>query len=334
MVLVTGGTGFIGSHLVEKLLEQGCEVRVLVPRKFFEPIEVENLKIIREKGAEIIRGDLRDKDSLRSAVKSVDSIFHLGAISRPMAISPQMYWDINSTGTKNLLEASRVADVKKIVHVSTVSVLGDSPGGCALKEDDYQSGLGSYGISKLAAEHLALEFRQKYGLPLVIIRPCLTYGPRCLPRLIMFKYVKKGLFPIFNGGRARMEFCYVKNLVQSLLLAEKNDDILGEVFNITDGQSYEIGRILTTIAEELKVRPPFLKIPVWMGKAAGYGMEGVSKIIGIYPPFSRSAADWMSKTESVYDCTKAKNVLGYHPPYSLRDGVRETIEWYRENNYL
>jgi len=334
MVLVTGGTGFIGSHLVEKLLSEGRPVRVLVPPKFFEPIEVENLKIIEERGAEIVRGDLRDKNSLLPAVENVNAIFHLGAISRPMAISPQVYWDINSTGTKNLLEASRGADIKKFVHISTVSVLGDSHGGRALKEDDYQSGLGSYGISKLAAEHLALEFRQKYHLPVVIVRPCLIYGPRCLPRLIMFKYVKKGLFPIFNGGKARMEFCYVKNLIQGILLAEKNEDVLGEVFNLTDGQSYRIGEILTTMAEELNAHPPFLRPPVWAGKLAGLGMEVASKVLGVYPPFSRTAADWMSRTESVYDCTKAKEILGYEPSYSLREGVRETIEWYKEKGLL
>ncbi len=334
MVLVTGGTGFIGSHLVEKLLEQGREVRVLAPKKPFDAIEIENLKIIKEKGAEIVYGDLRDKESLLPAVKGISSVFHLGAISRPMAIPPQRYWDVNSQGTKNILEASQAANVEKFIHISTVSVLGDSLGGCPLKEDDYQSGLGSYGISKLAAEHLALEFRQKHNLPIVVVRPCLTYGPRCLPRSIMFKYVKKGFFPIFNGGRARMEFCYVKNLVQAILLAEKNEGVLGEVFNVTDGQSYPIGKILTTIAEELNVRPPFLRPPVWVGKLAGLGMEVVSKVIGIHPPFSRTAAEWMSKTESVYDCTKAKKLLGYRPSYSLREGIRETIEWYKEKGLL
>ncbi len=251
-----------------------------------------------------------------------------------MAISPQVYWDINSRGTKNILEAAREAKVKKFVHVSTVSVLGDSPQGHPQKEDDYQPGLGSYGISKLAAEHLALQFCQKYHFPVVIVRPCLIYGPRCLPRLIMFKYVKKGLFPIFNGGRAKMEFCYVKNLVQALLRAEKNEQVLGEVFNVTDGQSYEIGEVLRTIATELGVRPRFIEIPVWVGKAAGLGMEGVSKILGIYPPFSRTAAEWMSKTESVYDCTKAKEILGYNPSISLREGIRETIEWYKSRGLL
>ncbi len=332
--MVTGGTGFIGSHLVEKLLKEGRRVRVLALEKPFEPIELENLKIIKEKGAEIIYGDLRDKDSLLPAVGGVSSIFHSAAISRPMRIPARSYYEINRDGTKNLLEAARDAGVRKFVHISTVSVLGDSPDGHPLSEEEYQPEVSHYALSKKEGENLVIRYFWQYQLPVVVIRPCLVYGPRCLVRSVMFKYVKKGLFPLFNGGRARMEFCYAKNLVGAILRAEKNEEAIGEVFNITDGQPYEIGEVLRTIAAELKVRPPFLRIPVFLGKAAGYGMEGVSKVIGIYPPFSRTAADWMSESQSVYDCTKAKKLLGYNPPYSLREGVRETIDWYKKRKLL
>lgn len=334
MVLVTGGTGFIGSHLVEKLLEEGREVRVLAPKKPFEALEVENLKIIKDKGAEIVFGDLRNKDSLLPAVERVSSVFHSAAISRPMRIPTRLYYEINRDGTKNLLEAARDAQVKKFVHVSTVSVLGGSPDGHPLSEEEYQPEVSHYSLSKKEGENLAIRYFWQYGLPVVVVRPSLVYGPRCLVRLIMFKYVKKGLFPIFNDGRAKMEFCYVSNLVQSLLLAEKNDQVLGEVFNVTDGQSYPIGEILRTIAEELGVRPPFIRMPVFLGKAAGYGMEGVSKVLGVYPPFSRTAVDWMSRSGSVYDCRRAKDLLGYSPSISLREGVRETIDWCREKGVL
>jgi len=334
MVLVTGGTGFIGSHLVEKLLLAGREVRVLALEKPFDSIETENLEIIKEKGAEIVNGDLRSKASLLPAVEGVSSIFHAGAISRPMRIPTRLYYQINRDGTKNILDAARKAQVKKFVHVSTVSVLGVSPDGRPLSEEEYQPEVSHYSLSKKEGENLAIRYFWQYQLPVVVVRPSLVYGPRCLVRLVMFKYVKRGLFPLFNGGRARMEFCYVGNLVQSLLLAEKNDDLLGEIFNITDGRSYEIGQILKTIAEESNSRPPFIKMPVWLGKAAGYGMEGVSKILGIYPPFSRTAADWMSKSQSVYDCARAKKLLGYRPTTSLDEGIRETVAWYKERGLL
>lgn len=334
MVLVTGGTGFIGSHLVEKLLEEGREVKVLALKNPWEPIEVENRNIVEQKGARIVFGDLRNKEGLREAVRGVDSVFHLGAISRPMRIPPRLYYEINRDGTKNILEIARKEGVKKFVYVSTVSVLGGSPDGHPLREEDYQPEVSHYALSKKEGENIVLRYFWQYRFPAVVVRPCLIYGPRCLVRRIMFKYVKRGLFPLFNNGRARMEFCYVKNLVEAILLAEKNDHVLGEIFNITDGQSYEIGQILKTIAEEIGTHPPFIQIPVWMGKSFGYGMEVVSKIRGVYPPFSSTAVDWMSKSQSVYACTKAKELLGYQPTVSLREGIRETVAWYKERGLL
>jgi len=335
-VLVTGGTGFIGSHLVERLLEDGRDVRVLSLKRtnLFEAIEEENLKIIKDKGAEIVYGDLRDKKSLRGIADNIDIIFHLGAISRPMNIPSKQYYDVNEKGTKNILEEAIKSRVKKFIHVSTVSVLGVSPDGHPLKENEFQEEKADYGLSKRAGEKVALNFYKKYKLPVVVLRPCLVYGPRCMVRLIMFKFVQRGLFPLFNKGMAKMEFVYVDNVIQSILLAEKNNHILGEVFNITDGQSYTIKRVLTTIAQEEGVTPPRINLPYFIGKTIGYLAEIISKPLGVYPPFSSTAADWMSKSINVYDCSKAKKMLGYKPKVSLREGAKRTIEWYRKKGVL
>jgi nucleoside-diphosphate-sugar epimerase len=333
-VLVSGGTGFIGSHLVEALLKKGREVVVLALPKPFQPQETENLALIKKKGAKIVYGDLRDKESLKPAVKNIDVVFHLGGISRPMRILKQEYYDNCVLGTRNILEVARENRVKKFVHVSSVSVLGVSPDGHPLKENEFQIEDSDYGMSKLESEKIALEYYHRYQLPVVIIRPCLVYGPRCLVRLIMFKFVKWGLFPLFNGGQAKMEFVYVDNVIHSLLLAEKNKKAIGEVFNITDGQSYPIKTVLGTIAKELGARPPFIRAPVFIGKIAGRLCELLSAIIGVYPPFSSTAADWMSQSRNVYDCSKAKRILGYRPKVSLQDGVRKSINWYRKQNLL
>ncbi len=333
-VLVTGGTGFIGSHLVEELLRQGRKVRALALPKPFAPIELENLTLIKNKGAEIVYGDLRDIESLKLAVKGTDSIFHLGGISRPMRILKQEYYDNSVFGTQNILQVAKENNIKKFVHVSSVSVLGVSPDGHPLKEDEFQEEDSHYSVSKLGGEKKVLEYYRKYNFPVVVIRPCLIYGPRCLVRLIMFKFVKFGLFPLFNHGKAHMEFCYVNNVVQALLLAEKNDDVIGEVFNITDGQSYEIRTVLNTIAKELCTRPPFISLPVFIGTLAGYFAEIVSAIVGVYPPFSSTAAEWMSKDRNVYDCNKAKEILGYEPRISLDEGMKRSVEWYKKRGIL
>ena len=332
--LVTGGTGFIGSHLVEELLKQGRNVRVLALPQPLAPIELENLALIKDKGAEIVYGDLRKTKSLWPAVKGIDSVFHLGGISRPMKIPRREYYNTSTYGTENILEIARQNNIKKFVHVSSVSVLGVSPDGHPLKEDEFQKKDSDYGLSKFQGEKRALKYYRKYNFPVVVIRPCLVYGPRCLVRLIMFLFVKKRLFPLFNGGRARMEFCYVDNVIHALLLAEKNDDVIGEVFNITDGQSYPIKTVLSTIAKELGISSPFINAPVWIGKLAGLTSEFISGIIGVYPPFSRTAADWMSQDRNIYDCTKAKKVLGYCPKVSLELGIKKSVEWYKKRGVL
>ncbi|MFC1622362.1 NAD-dependent epimerase/dehydratase family protein [Patescibacteria group bacterium] len=333
-VLVTGGTGFIGSHLVETLLKQNRKVRVLALRSPSNPIELENEEILRKKGCEIVYGDLLDKESLVAAVEDVDTVFHLAGISRPMKIGPRQYYGANVVGTKNLLESIRAKSIKRFVHVSTVSVLGVSPNGHPLREDEFQYESMYYAQSKREGEYVALQYFYEYKIPVVVIRPCLVYGPRCLVRLIMFKYVKLGLFPLFNDGQALMEFAYVDNVVNSLLLAEQKENILGEVFNITDGRPYKIGTVLKIIATQLGVRAPFIKISVPVGKFLGYVSEIISTFLGIYPPFSSTAADWMSRDVNVYDCTKAKKVLGYKPKVSLEEGIKKSIEWYKSKKLL
>lgn len=334
-VLVTGGTGFIGSHLVEQLLKQGRNVRVLALRKPLSPIEIDNLDIIRRKGAEIVYGDLRNRDSLKPVTKGIDCVFHLGGISRPMRILKQEYYDNNGLyGTKNVLDAARQGGVKKFIHVSSVSVLGLSPDGHPLKEGEFQPEESDYGLSKRQGEEVALLYYRKYKFPVIVIRPCLVYGPRCVVRLIMFKFVKWRLFPLFNGGKAKMEFCYVDNVIQALLLAEKRNDLLGEIFNITDGQSYSLKTVLVTIAKELEVSPHFVNAPVWTGRLAGKACEIISAFLGIYPPFSSTAVDWMSRDVNVYDCSKSKKVLGYRPKVSLEQGIKRSIKWYKERSLL
>ena len=333
--LVTGGTGFIGSHLTEKLLSQKRRVKVLAMREPLEEIEDDNLEIIKKKGAEIIYGDLRDESSLREAVSDVGTIFHLGAISRPMKISKHVYYDTNTQGTKNLLDACLEKDIKKFIHASTVSVLGVSPNGKPLKEDDFQEPTGDYALSKLKGEQIALQYYKKHNIPLVVIRPPLTYGPRCLVRLIIFKFVQKRLFPLFKRGKARMEFCYVDNVVDALLLAELKSDVLGKVFNISDERAYSIKEVVETIAEVEGVKPPLISnMPVWLGKLAGLTAEILVNMVGIYPPFSRTAAEWMSQDQNVYDISKAKKILGYSPRIDLKEGIRRTVQWYKEKRLL
>ena len=333
-VLVTGGTGFIGSHLVEKLLEQGRYVKVLALKDPIEKIEKENEELIKAKGAKIVYGNICDVKSLEKAIKNIDIVFHLAAISRPMAVTDEEYYNVNVKGTENILEVSRKANVKKFIHVSTVSVLGVSPDGHPLCEEEFQYDDLKYGQTKREGERMALLYHYKYKVPLVVIRPCLVYGPRCMVRLVMFKFVKMGIFPLFSKGNAKMEFVYVDNVIQALLLAEKNESVIGKTFNITDGQSYKIITVLKTIADELQVQQPKFNLNPKLGYYLGIASEFLSKLIGIYPPFSRTASHWMSNDVNVYDCSYAKNVLGYNPKINLHEGIKKTVLWFKSRGDL
>ncbi len=334
-ILVTGATGFIGSHLVDKLVENGrTNIRALVLKKPIEEIENENLDRLKKLGVEIVYGDIRNFEDCKKATKEIDVIFHLAAISRPMQVSKKIYYDTNELGVKNMIAAVKDRKIKKFVHISTVSVLGLSPDGHPLSEEEFQPEDQEYGLSKRAGEKVALKYQTKYNLPLTVIRPCLIYGPRCLVRAIMFKYTQKRLFPLFNNGRAKMEFCYVDNLIDAIFLAEKNPKAIGEAFNITDGKSYNIKEIIDTIAQEEGVGKPIIRMPYFLGKFAGYVAEITFPIFGKYPPFSSTAADWMSKDVNVYNVAKAKKILGYRPKISLKEGVKKTIKWYKDKGIL
>ena len=289
-ILITGGTGFIGSHLAEKLIAEGYEITILALRNIVEDIEAENLKLLKNLGVKIVFGDLRHIKTLEKAVEGNDVVIHLAVISRPMNIPRHLYYDINEKGTINLIKICNEYKIKKVVHVSSVSVLGLSPDGIPLKEDNYQSLVGDdYGLSKLKGEQAAIKLATKYKIPFTVIRPALVYGPRCIVRNIIFKFVQKRLFPLFGDGEAKMEFCYVENLVSALISAMR-PKYNGEIFNITDGNPYKISEVLNVIADNLKVNRPSINLPVWLGKFIGLTTEVFFKMLGKSPPFFKNGS--------------------------------------------
>ena len=177
-------------------------------------------------------------------------------------------------------------------------------------------------------------FHKEHRLPTVILRPSMVYGPRCIARLIMFKYIQKGWFPLFRKGQGHMEFCYIDNLIDAILLAESNDSAVGQRYNVSDGQSYSMKEVAGTIAKELDVKLTKIPGPVILAKIMGFCIDSLGKVFGFYHPFSHYVVDWMSYDRCVYDVSKIKNDLAYSPAISLGEGVRRSVQWYREKNLL
>lgn len=336
-VLVTGAAGFIGSHLVDSLLEDGISVRSLVkPRS-----DTSNLA---ESPSEIIFGDIKDPSSLLPAMEGVHTVYHLAAISRFDANVPTTeYYATNVEGTRNVLEAAKQAGVRRVLYTATIEAVGTSKDGAPLTEETPQSPRNIYGKTKLEAEKLVLDYHRQCGMDTVVVRPPMIYGPRELilcQRL--FRIIQHGFYPLIGSGHALTEFCFVKNQVHGIRLAAENGKP-GHVFFISDDRSYTIEEIVNAIASEFGVSVIKPHIPVPLALVMGLTFEILSKILRFYPfvipqtgrpPFSRKTVEWTSESRLFCDISKAKHELGYRPPYSLEEGIHQTVDWYKKYGYL
>jgi len=330
MILITGATGFIGSHLTEELVKRNEKVSVLVRDDNLGFIE-DFPKEIRKK-IKIVKGDLLNKDSLIKSLKGVEKVFHLAAISHPMNIPKHVYYDVNVEGTKNLLEACKKNKVEKIIHVSTMSVFGFSRDGKPLNENSPKLPVSDYGESKKIGEELAIDFCKKNKIKIVVARPPMVFGPRDMQFLKLFKLINTGFFPLLKRGRAKIEFCYVKNLVNGILLADEYGKNF-EAYNFSDGKTYTIKEVFGEIAkaENKKLFP--ISAPVWAVKTSGAIMQWIFSLFGKKAPFNSGTAEWMSK-DNVMDISKAKKELGYETIIPLNESIKETIKWYKEKKLL
>ncbi len=329
-ILVTGGTGFIGSHLVEKLVNQGYDVRVLVRER--ENSRKETLGLLKKLGVKICFGDLRDIKSLEKAVGDVKVVFHLAAIARPMAIPNKLYFEINEKGTKNLLGVCKKRKLKKIILMSSVSTVGPSRDGTAVSEKTKCNPVDVYGWSKLAEEKVAIDFVKKYNLPIIILRPPMVFGPRDFEMLKLFRAVNKRFFPISSDEKC-MEFLYVENLVEACLVAMERGRI-GEKYHISNGEHYSINEIRKAMEKAFGKKTLPIRFPKFVFVLGGYLLEISGKIFGFHPPFKHDTINWMTEKFWYSDISKAKKELEYIPKISLEAGVKKTAEYYRERGLL
>ena len=242
--LVTGAAGFIGSHLVEALLQRGVQVRCLVR-------PTSHLKWLQGLPVEIIYGDCQEKDSLGPGVKDVDLVFHLAGVTR--ALEAKTYFEVNALGTENLVQAclEHNTQLHKFIYVSSLAAAGPGRNGGKKKESDPCEPVSPYGRSKRRGEELALS--QAHEFPLLILRPSAVYGPRDKAFLALFQCLSKRIKPSFSGEVRHLSLCSVQDLVGGLLLAAETRTKSGEIFFLSDGQDYRMGEINDSIAQAMEV---------------------------------------------------------------------------------
>lgn len=326
-VLVTGGTGFTGSHLVRRLLEKGHEVRSL---DYQEGLFADEL---RELGAEMRLGSITDRAVVDEMVKDCEVVFHLAAAFRELDVPDQHYWDVNVEGTRNVADASHRFGVRKLVYCSTQGVHGhikDTPGNeeSPIAPEDY------YQYTKYEGERVLDEFIEK-GLDAVTLRPTAIYGPGDPARFLMlFKMVKKGRFLMFGKGKTYYHPVHVSNLVDAFeLAAESNGRTTGQAYIIADDKYWTLNELVEHVGKSMDVPATISHLPFWPLYGASCVCEAACKPLKIAPPLFRRRVNWF-RQDRAFSIDKARSDLGYAPRVGIEEGLRETGEWYKEHNYI
>ena len=309
-VLVTGADGFIGSHLVETLIEHGCKVRAFV---YYNALNswgwLDSLDRKKLDKIDVFVGDVCDPNGVRKAMKDIDIVFHLAAlIGIPFSYhSPDSYIDSNVKGTLNILNAALESKVKRVLITSTSEVYGTAKK-VPIEEDHPLQGQSPYSASKIGADKIAESFFRSFDIPLTIVRPFNTYGPRqsakaVIPAIIIQllsgkKRVKLGL------SSPTRDFNYVKDVRDGFIAIAKSDKTIGEEVNIASGQEISIGEVADRIIKKIN---PKAKVILDSQRIRPKDSE-VMRLLG--------------------SNRKITNLTSWKPKYSLEKGLNETIEWF------
>lgn len=311
-VLVTGAGGFIGSHLAERLVKNGYQVKAFIrynSRNSWGWLEGFKDK----KKIEIILGDIRNYNSVKSAMKDCQAVFHLAAlIGIPYSYeSPDSYVDTNIKGTLNILEGAREIGIQKVIHTSTSEVYGTA-NFIPITENHPLNPQSPYAATKASADFLALSFNKSFGLPVVVIRPFNVYGPRQSARAI----IPTIIIQILNGNKKiklgalhpTRDFTFVEDTIGGFIKTElSSEKAVGEVINIGNNSEISVKDLVALISRLMKVN-----------------VEVEFQTERIRPKESEVQ-------RLCADNTKARKILNWSPEYSLEEGLKQTINWFRLN---
>jgi nucleoside-diphosphate-sugar epimerase len=326
-VLVTGGTGFVGAHLVRKLLSRGQQVTSLDKNPGLFDDE------LRSSGATLLTGSVTNASDVSRAMVGCELVYHLaspfGDIMQPDAV----YWDIEVNGTRNVLEAASQQGVRRVVHCSTQGVHGiiEHPPG---DENSPMAPRDYYCYSKVEGEKVVQEYLAR-GMDIVIVRPTSVYGPGDIRGwLKLYQMVARGWFLMIGSGRTLNHPVYVENLVDLFDLVAESPIAKGRVYLGGDEEPVTLNDLVRSVAQALGTQVRIIRFPSY--QAAWYGasiIESVSKTFGIRPPVFRRRLSWF-KTNRAFRIDRAKTELGYQPRVGLREGLARTAHWYRTEGYL
>jgi len=325
--LVTGSTGFLGSAVLRELLDDGREVKVLI-RKSTNTANIDGLDV------EIAYGDLRDSESLLSALNGCEILYHVAAYYSLWDRDQKLIYEINVEGTRKILEASQKKGLEKIVYTSTVGCIGLNDDTTPATENTFfnkNTLSNDYKKSKYQAEQVVLEFSRN-GLPVVIVNPSTPVGPRDIKPTptgkIILDFLNRKMPAYLDTG---LNLIDVKDCAKGHILAEKKG-VPGERY-ILGNQNMSLFDILVTLETITGLKAPSIKMPFWVALSAGWVCEMVSNHITGKPPAVPLAGVKMAKYVMHFDSSKAVQKLGL-PQNPVENALRQSVDWFKNNNYV
>ena len=324
-VLVTGGTGFLGTSLARRLLADGARVRVLAR----SPAKAEPLA---KMGAEIVLGDINDQPAVSRAADGAQVVYHLAGPLLVPGIPAEEYGRTHVTGTKLLLDCcEQQPGLERIVYCSTTGVLGvtgDRPAG----EESLFRPTNAYEWAKAAAE-AAVRARWGPGFPTVIVRPGLVYGPGDIHLLPFFQSILRHRFRPIGRREAWLHPIYIDDMTEALVRCGRRRAAIGECFHIAGRKPVAISDLARQIAEAEGTRLPPGRIPVAAAWAVAALGDRLPAALGQRLPLTRSRFEFLTHSR-MYDVSKAERLLGFTAPTDLPTGLARTVAWYRQSGYL
>jgi len=322
---VTEATGFVGSHLLDGLIEKGIEPYCLKR-------STSSTRWLEGKPVKYVDGDLFSNEELEKVIKDMDYVFHVAGLVK--AKNKEEFVKGNHLATKNLIEITKKVNpgIKKFVHISSLAVCGPTPDENPLTEDYEPKPMTTYAVTKLAAEKEVMKYKDEMNV--TIVRPPAVYGPRDTEIFIYFQTFKRGLNSLIGFGEKFLSLVYVKELVDGIILAAESDKSNGQTYFICSDKSYNWDEIGATTSLILGKRSLKLRLPHFFVFSVGYMAEYFGKMtnkavtLNVEKVRDITASRWVCSNE------KAKKELGFDPQLSLEEGFRETVDWYKLEGWL
>jgi nucleoside-diphosphate-sugar epimerase len=321
--LITGATGFIGSHLAERLAASGYDVSCLVR-------DTSSLKWLDSVNVKLVQGDCCDFMTLKDAVRGNDYIFHLAGLTRTNKI--EEFYSVNSRGTENLIKAVFETNpkIKRFVYLSSLAAAGPSINSSPHVETGNPGPISDYGKSKLGGEKYVLKFSST--IPVSILRPSAVYGPRDRQFYLIFKMIKKKIMPYWGKGRTSL--IYVDDLIDALFLSIEKESAIGKIYHISDGIKYSNDDIIDGISSVLDTRVIKIKVPRAVLPVIGFFGERISRISGKNSLINSDKIKELKYSDWTCDIDLSRADLNFEPQVRLKEGIKWTADWYRIHKWL